>query len=211
MTAYLAPALVVLRRQLDEAWPARDRTSDGWIGDAAHSSRVSDHNPDPTSDPAGIVRALDIDEDGIDTATVVLALITDPRTRYVIYEARIWARGTGTWTVYTGLNLHTRHIHVSVRDHSGYDTNRSPWALDTTLEEPMLTEAQATQLAAAAKDASDAERNAYANGKAIAELAGVVDQIKGALIQPDPLPAVDVAALAPLVAAELIKQLGGSQ
>jgi hypothetical protein len=56
---YLAPSLVALRAELDAKWPRRDRSSDGWIGDAAHSSRASQHNPDWSSVPPGSVDALD--------------------------------------------------------------------------------------------------------------------------------------------------------
>ncbi len=48
-----------LREQIDDAFPDRDRTSDGWIGDAKHAARKSDHNPTDE----GIVRAIDIDAD----------------------------------------------------------------------------------------------------------------------------------------------------
>jgi len=136
MTWYLAPALDTLRAQINARWPARDRTSDGTIGDAAHSARVSDHNPDPTSSPPGIVRAIDIDEDGIDTGAVILAMLADVRTRYVIYEAWIWERVTGNWAPYTGPNLHRYHIHVSVRSIDSYAYDAGPWALDApTMEE----------------------------------------------------------------------------
>jgi len=49
-----------LREQFDDTFPDRDRRSDGWIGDARHSSRPSDHNPDPTT---AVVRASDTDRD----------------------------------------------------------------------------------------------------------------------------------------------------
>ena len=57
--ARLCRAGVTLRQQIDERWPARDRRSDGWIGDARHQkNRRSLHNPDKH----GVVYALDIDE-----------------------------------------------------------------------------------------------------------------------------------------------------
>ena len=45
-----------LREQIDDAYPDRSRVSDGWLGDARHSARTSDHNPDAE----GWVRAIDI-------------------------------------------------------------------------------------------------------------------------------------------------------
>ena len=55
----LSKAAQQLRLQVDDTYPDRDRTSDGWIGDYRHSLRPSDHNPDEQ----GIVRAVDIDRD----------------------------------------------------------------------------------------------------------------------------------------------------
>ncbi len=43
--AKLCKAGIQLREQVDDAFPDRDRTSDGWIGDKRHSARKSDHNP----------------------------------------------------------------------------------------------------------------------------------------------------------------------
>jgi hypothetical protein len=48
-----------LRLQVDDSYPDRDKSSDGWIGDTSHKARRSDHNPDAK----GIVRAIDIDRD----------------------------------------------------------------------------------------------------------------------------------------------------
>lgn len=36
MGARLVASLVTLRRQVDQLAPSRDRSHDGWIGDAAH-------------------------------------------------------------------------------------------------------------------------------------------------------------------------------
>lgn len=36
MGARLVESLVTLRRQVNELAPSRDRSHDGWIGDAAH-------------------------------------------------------------------------------------------------------------------------------------------------------------------------------
>src|SRR5688572_30610733 len=112
MAYFRAPALDALMAEVKALWPHRDKTSDGWIGDTSHAARPSDHNPAP---PTGIVRAQDIDEDLVAglTATgeampLVNAIIRDIRTRYVIYEGRIWTRENG-WQPYTGPNAHRHH------------------------------------------------------------------------------------------------------
>ncbi len=46
MKAKLSKAASQLREQIDDSFPDRDRTSDGWIGDTRHAARKSDHNPD---------------------------------------------------------------------------------------------------------------------------------------------------------------------
>ena len=55
----LCKAGTQLREQIDDAFPDRSRISDGWIGDARHQARKSDHCPDA----AGWVRAIDITAD----------------------------------------------------------------------------------------------------------------------------------------------------
>lgn len=136
VVAHLAPALVQLRAEINALWPGRDRSSDGWIGDVAHSSRASDHNPDAL----GRVHAIDIDEDltaggsSVGKASDLVAqIMRDPRTAYVIYEGRIWENpaaypGRGYWRTYTGTNSHSHHVHVSVRRGSWGGDGRS-WGL----------------------------------------------------------------------------------
>lgn len=139
---FLAPALVALRDETNKAYPKRDKTSDGWIGDASHAARVSDHNPCwvCAGRSAGIVRAIDIDvtPDGeplLDLRDAVLrATIGDPRVWYVITDGKIYSRTHG-WQarVYTG-NPHAGHVHVSLNGANGlpgdpgnFDT--APWGL----------------------------------------------------------------------------------
>jgi hypothetical protein len=113
---FLAPSLVDYRNEINALWPNRDRTSDGWIGDTAHSARKSDHNPDwSDGSDSGIVRAIDIDIDGIDAARVLDSLIGHAAVQYVIHKGKIWSRSWG-WTArkYNGSNRHDKHIHVSI-------------------------------------------------------------------------------------------------
>ncbi len=90
----LCKAGIQLREQLDDDYPNRSRKSDGWIGDARHSARKSDHNPDEN----GIVRALDITSDlgahPEEAYSVVeklrkLAKRGDKRIKYIIYDGKI--------------------------------------------------------------------------------------------------------------------------
>lgn len=110
-----AHSLQTVTDQIASKYPNRDRRSDGWIGDAAHATRKSDHNP-----VDGIVHAIDLDEDGWPCATFVDQLVAskDPRLKYVIYERRIWFPSSG-WRAYYGSNLHTIHVHISVYQGSG--------------------------------------------------------------------------------------------
>ena len=121
MTPKLCKAGQQLRLQVDDSFPDRDRTSDGWIGDTRHSARPSDHNPDA----AGIVRAIDIDRDLSGKAKPDLmpdladqirlaAKRGDKRISYIIFDGRIASARFGfRWRKYRGSNPHKLHCHVS--------------------------------------------------------------------------------------------------
>lgn len=126
----LAKSLETLRDQVNAAYPGRNKTSDGTIGDARHASSTSDHNPNP----AGVVTAIDITHDpahGVDIGKIAetLRLSKDPRIKYVICNGRIFSSKVSPWVwrQYTGTNAHSKHIHVSV-DAALYDDAR-PWPL----------------------------------------------------------------------------------
>lgn len=132
----LARSLQTLRWQVDTAWPQRSKTSDGWIGDTAHQTRRSDHNPDS----AGIVHAIDITHDpahGCDVDQLLASILAsrDARLKYAIRTRRIIAGPLGPqpWVSrpYTGTNPHTKHLHVSSRPGS-WATDGRPWVLPAT-------------------------------------------------------------------------------
>ena len=111
-----------LRLQVDDSYPDRDRTSDGWIGDLRHSARPSDHNPDA----AGIVRAIDIDRDLsgkakpdlmpdlADQIRLFAKRDKSKRISYVIFAGKIASPRMGwRWRKYSGINPHNTHLHCS--------------------------------------------------------------------------------------------------
>ncbi|MEH0845742.1 peptidoglycan-binding protein [Micromonospora sp. CPCC 205711] len=127
MGVHLAPTLRVLRDEVNERWPNRDRTSDGWIGDAAHQARKSDHNPDADDSS---VNAIDIDKDGIDPLLVVCRCIQHPSTEYVIFDRTIWSSSRAFRAArYTGPNPHDKHIHISVGHSSSREDSNRAWGI----------------------------------------------------------------------------------
>lgn len=133
---YLAPCLARFRTAIDFRWPGRDHATDGWIGDAAHQARKSDHNPDAS----GVVRALDIDKDGLHVPTVLAAAFLHPSVRYVIHDRRIYqVDALFKPKKYTGSNPHTEHIHVSI-EHTRYaEVSKAGWApVDAAFKWPQL-------------------------------------------------------------------------
>jgi hypothetical protein len=119
MKPLLCKAGQQLREQIDDSFPDRDRKSDGWIGDAAHSNRKSDHNPDPSN---GIVRAIDVDKDFDSRPSTSIYLADqiricakrDKRIKYIIHKGKI-ASAKSLWIFrpYSGYNSHDAHIHIS--------------------------------------------------------------------------------------------------
>jgi len=133
------------RAEINARWPARDRRSDGTIGDAAHASRNSDHNPWVQFQGKGIVRADDIDVDGIDGAWYaehmrLLGAKGDRRLNpggYVIFNRRIAGAHTGwRWRVYSGSNPHIGHIHVSYSNRISDFDLRQPWGIFGGMPQP---------------------------------------------------------------------------
>lgn len=121
--AYLAPSLKRVFADLDSTYPSRDRRTDGWYRAGAWTGHDTDH----MAAPSGVVRAIDIDKDGI-WAWWVASQLARPIgvVRYVIYD-RMWAHArTGfTWEKYSGTsNPHTDHIHVSI-EHTLFAENYS--------------------------------------------------------------------------------------
>lgn len=105
------------------------------IGDASHSARKSDHNPNS----AGRVNAADFMLRGpfkhAQAVWLCAWLILDPRTKYVIFNRRIWQ--DGHWSDYGGDNPHTDHVHLSVFDSA--NGNTSPWKESRKLDWKQFT------------------------------------------------------------------------
>lgn len=142
----LAKGLEKLRAQVNAKWPTRSKDSDGTIGDAAHATRASDHNPWVTDGTTGVVTGMDITHDpksGCDSYALAEQLLKakDPRIKYVISNKKI-ASGAGQdqpawkWRPYSGANPHNHHVHISIKSDKAHYDNTMDWSLDGLTTQP---------------------------------------------------------------------------
>ena len=132
----VAEALLTLRAQMNAIAPRRSKVSDGTIGDAAHATRSSDHNPWIIDGGMGVVTGMDLTHDpegGCSGEHLAEALrgARDTRIKYVIWNRRIFSATVSPWEwrPYTGANPHNHHVHVSVsEDKARYDSTAS-WSV----------------------------------------------------------------------------------
>lgn len=123
----------------DALWPNRNHAQDGTIGDSAHQSSPSGHNPDDTAgskperedaDNIPEVRAADVDSRGVNMQAVVDAIVSNPNERkrfiYIIFNGNIWSASNG-WrkAKYNGSDQHTTHAHFS--GDPNYDEDARPF------------------------------------------------------------------------------------
>jgi hypothetical protein len=146
MTWRLVRALEILRQQVRAAAPAAvppatPASAWGTVGDLAHQSGASDHNPatyaalgsTPVVCAADFPHAPGLGLDGARFAEA-LRLSRDPRIGYVIFKGRIFsghvAAGTPafTWRAYNGADDHSTHWHVSTV-HTAAADNTALWAM----------------------------------------------------------------------------------
>lgn len=126
MAYYLSPSLDKLRSQIVKKYGIK-KSSIGWIGDAAHRARASEHNPDRD----GSVDAIDVPHStklGLDMNVLTSQLIAsgDKRLQRVIWNRRVWDPSRG-WRNYTGANPHTTHAHIETTNSS--QSNASDWRI----------------------------------------------------------------------------------
>lgn len=131
-----AISLDVALGQLNALYPTRSKASDGGIGDAAHSARESDHNPDAS----GVYHARDFTHDpasGADMTKYVRGLCMDRRATYTIFNNTFYDKVNGNLRIRpypmvnpagAKMNPHNHHCHVSVAGGPLGDDG-SPWAV----------------------------------------------------------------------------------
>jgi hypothetical protein len=146
----LAKSLTVLRDEVNARAPQRSKVSDGTLGDTAHAARRSDHNPDAD----GVVCAIDITDDpvhGHDDRVFAehlrqLGAAGDKRVKYVISNGYVASRTDNwDWRVYTGVNAHAQHTHLSVTQ-EGKDST-APWGWHVTTQKDWFDMATKQELA----------------------------------------------------------------
>ena len=121
MKPKLCAAGVKLRDQINNAYPDRDKSSDGWVADARHvAAGTSDHIPNVN----GWVLAVDLDRDLHGKAKpddmpylanqLRILAKSDGRISYIIFDGKIASsKKRWAWREYKGINQHRHHMHVS--------------------------------------------------------------------------------------------------
>lgn len=134
MSWHLAPSLKQLLNEVNGAWPNRSKSSDGTIGDRAHSARKSDHNPNSR----GSVNAIDITAKGVDVARIIAVAKRHPSVRYIIYNRSIMNRDIGNFKprAYHGANPHTAHVHISIYQRESAEKDTRSWGLASAKAKP---------------------------------------------------------------------------
>jgi hypothetical protein len=133
----VAEALLVLRAEINTLYPERSKLSDGTIGNKAHQSRASDHNPWVIGrNGVGVVTAMDVTHDpahGLDCSILAETLRSlgksgDKRVKYVIWNRRISSPVAGwKWRAYTGTNPHDKHLHISTSSDPQFYDSEDRW------------------------------------------------------------------------------------
>lgn len=184
MSWRVANGLLTLRSEIDKAAPARNKVSDGTIGDADHATRDSDHNPWLND----TVRAIDITHDpehGVDgdvLAREFAALLGKHPAMgsgaYVIWEAQIIStdRLSEGWRPYSGSNEHRQHIHVSV-GLSGYDST-ARWDVIDNQEDDMADPKVLAQLDRIEKNTKQAINKLDNNVKRLKSVKQALEQLE---------------------------------
>lgn len=138
MSWRVAESLKTLIAEVNTMAPNRSKASDGTIGDAAHATRSSDHNPWVKDGDVGVVTALDITDDpadGCDAGRIAerlraLGKAGDARVKYVIWNRQICSFiDNWRWRAYSGSNPHTRHVHLSVSSQKRHYDSRRAWGI----------------------------------------------------------------------------------
>lgn len=152
----LNTALTGFRNAVNNAYPDRDKASDGTIGDANHMVTTSDHNPDTD----GTVDAwdMDVEVNGVgkpfktDIEHLKEVFELHESSRYWIHNREIASRSTG-WKrqPYTGANPHDKHVHWNTRE--SHEDSTAPWVIGGPVTDVALTEAQNGALRVAWQDA----------------------------------------------------------
>jgi hypothetical protein len=114
------PAAIAVLRQATALWPKRKKASDGLLPSKAHVHQ----NPNSDHNSGFAVDLTDDVKNGVDCAFIYKELQKDKRVKYLIFKGKIWSKKTGE-SVYSGINQHNKHLHISIKEGCGDDT--SPW------------------------------------------------------------------------------------